>query len=95
MQLPEIEEHRKRYTEIGVEEIRKGKVAAVLLAGGMGTRLGSDHPKGMFDIGLTRPVYIFQRILENMLDVVRQAGAWVHLFVMTSDKNHDMTVAFF
>ena len=30
-----------------------------------------------------------------MLDVVRQAGAWVHLFVMTSDKNHDMTVAFF
>ncbi len=95
MQLPEIEEHRKRYTEIGVEEIRKGKVAAVLLAGGMGTRLGSDHPKGMFDIGLTRPVYIFQRIIENMLDVVRQAGAWVHLFVMTSDKNHDMTVAFF
>lgn len=49
----------------------------------------------MYDIGLTRPVYIFQRIIENMLDVVRQADAWIHLFVMTSDKNHDVTEAFF
>lgn len=95
MQLPEIEKNREKYTGIGIEEIKKGKVAAVLLAGGMGTRLGSDHPKGMYDIGLTRPVYIFQRIIENMLDVVKQAGAWVRLFVMTSDKNHDMTVKFF
>ncbi len=95
MQLPEIEKKKEKYTKIGIEEIRQGKVAAVLLAGGMGTRLGSDHPKGMYDIGLTRPVYIFQRIIENMLDVVRQAEGWVRLFVMTSDKNHDMTVEFF
>lgn len=95
MQLPEIEENKEKYTRIGVEEIQKGKVAAVLLAGGMGTRLGSEHPKGMFDIGLTRPVYIFQRIIENMLDVVKQTDTWVRLFVMTSDKNHDMTVDFF
>ena len=95
MQLPEIEKKKEEYTKIGIEEIRQGKVAAVLLAGGMGTRLGSDHPKGMYDIGLTRPVYIFQRIIENMLDVVRQAEGWVRLFVMTSDKNHDVTVEFF
>lgn len=95
MQLPEIEKKKEEYTKIGIEEIRQGKVGAVLLAGGMGTRLGSDHPKGMYDIGLTRPVYIFQRIIENMLDVVRQAEGWVRLFVMTSDKNHDMTVEFF
>lgn len=95
MQLDEIEKNRKQYTETGLTAIREGKVAAVLLAGGMGTRLGSDNPKGMYDIGITRPVYIFQRIIENMLDVVRQADAWVHLFVMTSDKNHAITKAFF
>ena len=95
MQLPEIEEKKDEYTRIGIEEIRQGKVAAVLLAGGMGTRLGSDHPKGMYDIGLTKPVYIFQRIIENMLDVVKQTEGWVRLFIMTSDKNHDMTVKFF
>lgn len=95
MQLKEIEVNRQKYTETGLQAIKEGKVAAVLLAGGMGTRLGSDNPKGMYDIGITRPVYIFQRIIENMLDVVKQADAWVYLFVMTSDKNHDVTRAFF
>ncbi len=95
MQLHQIEKERERYTAIGLDAIRQGKVAAVLLAGGMGTRLGSDEPKGMYDIGITREVYIFQRLVENMLDVVRQADAWFHLFVMTSDKNHGMTVDFF
>lgn len=95
MQLSEIDAKREEYTEVGLETIRKGQVAAVLLAGGMGTRLGSEHPKGMYDIGMTRPVYIFQRIMENLLEVVRQADAWIHLFVMTSEKNHEITVDFF
>ena len=95
MQLTQIDGNRERYTAIGLEEIKKGKVAAVLLAGGMGTRLGSDSPKGMFDIGITRPVYIFQRIIENLLDVVKEAETWIHLFVMTSDKNHEITIEFF
>lgn len=95
MQLEQIEKERGRYTEIGLEAIQQGKVAAVLLAGGMGTRLGFEEPKGMYNIGITKDVFIFQRLIENMLDVVRQADAWIHLFVMTSDKNHEMTVDFF
>lgn len=95
MQLPEIEEKREEYTKIGLEAIRAGKVGAVLLAGGMGTRLGSDAPKGVYNIGLTRDVFIFQRLVENLLDVVHQADAWIPLYVMTSDKNHDATTAFF
>lgn len=95
MQLSEIEQKKEEYTAVGLDAVRAGKVAAVLLAGGMGTRLGSDNPKGMFDIGLTRPVYIFQRIVENLMDVVRLSGAWIHLFVMTSDRNHNVTMAFF
>lgn len=95
MQLAQINEEREKYTEIGLEEVRNGKVAAVLLAGGMGTRLGSDNPKGMFDIGITRPVYIFQRIIENLIEVVEAAGTWIYLFVMTSDKNHEITISFF
>ncbi len=95
MQLDQIEKNRIQYTEIGLEAIKQGKVAAVLLAGGMGTRLGSDEPKGMYDIGITKEVYIFQRLIENMMEVVHQADAWIHLFVMTSDKNNEMTVSFF
>lgn len=94
MQLDEIEANRTEYTETGLAAIRAGKVGAVLLAGGMGTRLGSDDPKGMYNIGLTKDMYIFERLIANLMDVVKLAGAWVHLFVMTSDKNHEATVRF-
>ena len=95
MQLSEIEQKREEYTKCGLEAIKAGKVGAVLLAGGMGTRLGSDAPKGVYNIGLTKDVFIFQRLVENLLDVVHQAGAWIPLYIMTSDKNHDTTTAFF
>jgi len=94
MQLSEIEENRGKFTAIGMEAIKAGKVGAVLLAGGMGTRLGSDNPKGMYNVGLTRELYIFECLVNNLLDVVKQTDAWIHLLVMTSDKNHEATVSF-
>lgn len=94
MELSEIEANKSEFESIGVKAIRDGKVGAVLLAGGMGTRLGSDDPKGMYDIGLTRSVFIFERIITNLMDVVKATDSWIHLFVMTSDKNHEKTVGF-
>ncbi len=94
MELSEIEPKKDYFREKGIEAIKAGKVGAVLLAGGMGTRLGASGPKGMFDIGITKPVYIFQRLFENLLDVVRETGVYVPFFIMTSDVNNDATVAF-
>ncbi len=94
MELPEIREKEAKFRATGLEAVKKGEVGAVLLAGGMGTRLGSDDPKGMYNIGLTKEVYIFQRLIENLKDVVKEAGAWVPLYIMTSDKNHDATIYF-
>lgn len=95
MQLSEIEENKELYFNAGVSAIKSGKVGAVLLAGGMGTRLGSDAPKGMYNIGETRDVYIFERIVRNLMDAVDITGSWIHLFIMTSDKNHESTIDFF
>jgi len=94
LRIEDIEKEKDKDLETGLDAIKKGKVGAMLLAGGMGTRLGSDDPKGMYNIGLTKEVFIFQRIIENLLDVVNKAGAYIELFIMTSDKNHDKTVAF-
>ena len=94
MERPEILSREEEFRKIGLDAIRQGKVGAVLLAGGMGTRLGSDDPKCMYDIGLTHPVYILQRLIENTMDVVREAGVYIPFFIMTSDKNHDKTVNF-
>lgn len=94
-ELSEISARYSEFSSAGLEEIRSGHVGAVLLAGGMGTRLGSDSPKGMFNIGLTRELYIFECLINNLMDVTRRAGNFIHLFVMTSDRNHDDTVVFF
>ena len=94
-ELSEISARYSEFSSAGLEEIRAGHVGAVLLAGGMGTRLGSDSPKGMFNIGLTRELYIFECLINNLMDVTRRAGNFIHLFVMTSDRNHDDTVVFF
>lgn len=94
MQLSEIKEKEEEFTKVGLDAIRAGKVGAVLLAGGMGTRLGSDNPKGMYNVGLTRELYIFECLINNLLEVVRRADTWIHLFVMTSDKNNDATISF-
>ena len=93
--IDDIEKNREKYTNIGVSAIREGKVAALLLAGGMGTRLGSDKPKGMYNIGLTKDLYIFEMLINNLMDVVNQTGAWVPLYIMTSEKNNDDTIQFF
>ncbi len=94
LRLAAIEARKAEYEKIGVEAIRQGKVAAVLLAGGMGTRLGVDGPKGAYDIGVTKPLYIFEQQLRNITDVTNKCGVSVPLYIMTSDKNHEQTISF-
>lgn len=95
LEVSAINENKAKYEQIGLDAIRAGKVGAVLLAGGQGTRLGSDGPKGKYNIGLTKDVYIFERLIRNLQDVTDKAGCFVPLYIMTSDKNHEETVAFF
>ncbi|MBQ9110501.1 MAG: UDPGP type 1 family protein [Oscillospiraceae bacterium] len=93
--LAEIADNFDRFNAAGLDAIRQGKVGAVLLAGGMGTRLGFDKPKGMYNIGIKKTLYIFECLIRNLLEVVEQAGAYVPLFIMTSEKNDEDTRAFF
>jgi UDP-N-acetylglucosamine/UDP-N-acetylgalactosamine diphosphorylase len=70
-------------------------VGAVLLAGGQGTRLGFDKPKGMFNIGVTRTLSIFEQQMNNIKDVTKLTGVNFPLFIMTSIKNDEDTRKFF
>ena len=93
--LEEIEEKKEIYEKKGLETIRACKVGAVLLAGGQGTRLGMDKPKGMLNVGINRELYLFEQLINNLMEVVKKADAWVPLFVMTSEKNNEDTTSFF
>ncbi|MBO4416422.1 MAG: UTP--glucose-1-phosphate uridylyltransferase [Lachnospiraceae bacterium] len=92
--MADYAEDIEKYRKVGIDALKKGKVAALMLSGGMGTRLGSKGAKGMVNIGITKEVYIFQRLFENMLDVVREADAWFHVFIMTSILNDKDTKEF-
>lgn len=95
MTLDEISAKKDSLYQTGIQAIKECKTAAVLLAGGQGTRLGLDGPKGTLNVGLTRELYIFQCLVETLLKVKEAAGAWVPLLIMTSDKNDTATRAFF
>ena len=92
--IDDINENRERFETAGLEAIREGKIGAVLLAGGMGTRLGFDKPKGMYNLGETHPLYIFECLIRNLMEVVDKAGTYVPLFIMTSEKNDEDTREF-
>ena len=95
MDVEEIDAKREEYAKIGYEAIKEGKVAALLLAGGMGTRLGFDKPKGELNVGIDKTLYIFQCLINNLMDVTNVAGKTVPLYIMTSEKNNDETIRFF
>jgi UDP-N-acetylglucosamine/UDP-N-acetylgalactosamine diphosphorylase len=98
VRLPKTAGERSRWEkacQAGEELLRAGKVAAILVAGGQGTRLGFDKPKGMFPIGLVSHAPLFQILAQQLLARSRRAGAPIPYFIMTSDATHDETVAFF
>ncbi len=92
--LSETENNKEKFTQIGLKALKEQKIGALLLAGGMGTRLGSDKPKGIYNIGKNKDVFIFQRIFENLLDVVKLCGKPIPFFIMTSERNNEDTVNF-
>ncbi|MBI3864392.1 MAG: UDPGP type 1 family protein, partial [Planctomycetia bacterium] len=75
--------------------LRAGRVGAVLVAGGEGSRLGFPHPKGQFPIGPVSAKPLFQLFAEQLRARARAAGARIPWYVMTSDSTHDETVDFF
>jgi len=87
----QLEEFRR----LGEQALRAGEVAFLIVAGGQGTRLGFDHPKGMFPIGPVSGKTLFQLHAEKILAQQRRYGKTLPLLVMTSPATHDETLAFF
>ncbi|GJQ30853.1 MAG: UDP-N-acetylhexosamine pyrophosphorylase [Phycisphaerae bacterium] len=87
--------HRHEAKARGEALVRAGKVAAFVVAGGQGSRLGFDGPKGCFPAGAVTGKTLFQMFAENLLGAKDRYGAVVPWYIMTSPLNHDATVAFF
>jgi UDP-N-acetylglucosamine/UDP-N-acetylgalactosamine diphosphorylase len=84
-----------RARAVGEAALRAGRVAAFTVAGGQGTRLGYDGPKGAFPITPVRGRPLFQVFAGKIAAAGRQYGRALHWFIMTSHQNHEATEAFF
>jgi UDP-N-acetylglucosamine/UDP-N-acetylgalactosamine diphosphorylase len=79
----------------GVQLLREGKVGAFLVAGGQGTRLGYDGPKGEYPVTPIRNKPLFQVFAEQLHNHSRTYGKIIPWYIMTSEVNDAPTRAFF
>ena len=81
--------------EAGQEALEGGRVGALVVAGGQGSRLGFDGPKGAYPIGAVSGATLFQLHAERLLAAGRRYGRQPPLYLMTSEINHQATVDLF
>ena len=105
--MSKISSNLEKIIQKGNEKIAEGKIAYLILAGGLGTRLGFDHPKGMFNINMPSNKTLFEYLCNRFLSSQISAQEFIKknnnnvniknctLFVMTSEHNNNETQEFF
>jgi UDP-N-acetylglucosamine/UDP-N-acetylgalactosamine diphosphorylase len=86
---------RAEVEKAGEALLRAGKVAAFVVAGGQGSRLGFEGPKGCFPAGPVTGKSLFEVFADNIAGASRRHGAAIPWYIMTSPLNHEATVEFF
>ncbi|MDR1591055.1 MAG: UTP--glucose-1-phosphate uridylyltransferase [Puniceicoccales bacterium] len=96
--LPLDETSRCRWEDayhLGEEILNAGRVAILTAAGGQGTRLGFEGPKGTFAVTPVKGKSLFQIFAEKVRFAEKRYGNPIHWFIMTSDRTHNETIEFF
>lgn len=86
----------EEYKEKGEEIIKNGEYAVVTMAGGQGTRLGHDGPKGTFLLNVKpKPKFLFEILADGIKRANKKYGITLNWYIMTSTENNDRTQEFF
>ena len=88
------EEQSQKWRQIGLDNVKSGKVGVLLLAGGQGTRLGMPLPKGCLSIKSLSNKSLFQLQFERIQKVEKMGGGEIPLYIMTSPATYDATFSF-
>lgn len=80
---------------VGEDALRRGELAALVVAGGQGSRLGFDKPKGMLSVGPVSGATLFRIHAEKVLALSHRYGKPVPFLVMTSPATHADTLEYF
>ncbi len=85
----------ENYKKLGEDIIKQCGLAVVTMAGGQGTRLGHDGPKGTYDLGLASHKSIFEILCDNLKRSFEEYGVKLPWYIMTSKENENQTKDFF
>ena len=89
------EEQKQNYTQKGKEVLKSGKYAVITMAGGQGTRLGHNGPKGTFKLGINPDKSLFEILCDKLKKLQIEYNVTTPWYIMTSKENNDDTVKFF
>lgn len=90
------DEAKEKYTNIGEKVIKNNQYSVVTMAGGQGTRLEHNGPKGTFKVDVDpEPKYLFQILAENLQRANKKYNVILPWYIMTSTENNEETVNFF
>merc|ERR1719323_2622637 len=90
----------RRYSDLALRAASDGQVGVLLLAGGQGTRLGVNYPKGMYDIGLPSNKTLYQIQMERILRLEEMSArvtgvrGRIQMYIMTSESTKQPTESF-
>ena len=90
------EEDFNKYKDVGENIIKNGEYAVVTMAGGQGTRLGHNGPKGTFLLDVKpKPKYLFEILADGIKRANEKYGVILNWYIMTSTENDEKTEEFF
>ncbi len=88
-------DEKEKLDNLGAEIIKNGKYAVVTMAGGQGTRLGHNGPKGTFKLDVYgKGKYLFEILAENLKEANKKYNIQIPWYIMTSKENNKDTVEF-
>ena len=88
-------EQKEEFDKLGEEVIRNGEYAVVTMAGGQGTRLGHNGPKGTFKLDVYgKGKYLFEILVDNLQEANQKYNTIIPWYIMTSIENNKDTVEF-
>ncbi len=89
------EMQRQEFDKLGEEIVKSGKYAVVTMAGGQGTRLGHQGPKGTFKLDVYgKGKYLFEILIDNLKEANQKYQTTIPWYIMTSKENNKETIEF-
>ncbi len=85
----------KEHFNLGVEALKRGEYAVVTMAGGQGTRLGFEGPKGTYKLGYKINKSLFEIQVDKLKEIFKKYHKYLNWYIMTSNDNYKATLNFF